>query len=937
MANITTRSVANGSETDPGSVSAKGSALSHTELDSNFLLLNNKKLENTTDDFTGTLSVKGSGSSAVGEVRFHDNDDSHHVNVKSPATISTSYTLTLPAADGSTGQFLKTDGSGNLSFATVTSGSGDITSVVAGAGLTDGATTGDATLNVGAGTGIAVNANDVAIDYTAVTELTSGLASTDELVLNDAGVLKRMDISVLSAYTASLSETLTNKTLTTPVIASISNTGTLTLPTSTDTLVGRATTDTLTNKTFDAEGTGNSLSNVDVANLKSGVLDTDISAVSSSDDTLASAKAIKTYVDAQVPDDTDGLSEGSSNLYFTNARAQAVSINNLSEDTSPQLGGALDVNGNKIVSTSGADIDIEPNGTGDVLLGNFKFDADQTVGASQDNFVLTYDNSSGKISLEAASGGGGGITASSTDTLTNKSLTAPILTGSSSSAGSILFKEDTDNGTNAVTLIGPAATDDVTVTLPAAATTLVGTDTTDTLTNKTLTTPVIASISNTGTLTLPTSTDTLVGRATTDTLTNKTLTSPSIAGGTITSQIDVNDDTKIRFGNDADAFVRWRNSSSRLEANINGNLMINVSDSGASGKGNCRIRTDNKLELEAGKDRDNTGDLLLTSFDDFQFRKNGFASTDTDLSPTTDGSTSVVLGRALTTGETNAFGDFALFFFDGDPTNSSQLREMSRYLEVDAETAVTGSGATTTITLFDAPTNLSNATHSAGKYLQFGAKSPAVVVDGTRGRLEDKEVKIQNRLGFEQPNGMSLIFEAIEFHDGEEYLGTGTGAGSSNPGEERPVKFNLFTEANKNNLTLEHTTTTTGSDTTKDIFEVRGRSSTASTVASKTAPDMIRYNVDIDAEKTVVLHNQSGDPSGVSNASHIYAKDESSSSEVFVRDEAGNVTKISPHNEQGEWEYYSRNIKTGKTVRVNMERMIGDLEKLTGNKYIENE
>lgn len=40
----------------------------------------------------------------------------------------------------------------------------------------------------------------------------------------------------------------TSPTLTTPVIASIVNTGTLTLPTSTDTLVGRATTDTLTNK-----------------------------------------------------------------------------------------------------------------------------------------------------------------------------------------------------------------------------------------------------------------------------------------------------------------------------------------------------------------------------------------------------------------------------------------------------------------------------------------------------------------------------------------------------------------------------------------------------------------------------------------------------------------------------------------------------------------
>jgi hypothetical protein len=45
-------------------------------------------------------------------------------------------------------------------------------------------------------------------------------------------------------------DTLTNKTLTSPVISTISNTGTLTLPTSTDTLVGRATTDTLTNKTL---------------------------------------------------------------------------------------------------------------------------------------------------------------------------------------------------------------------------------------------------------------------------------------------------------------------------------------------------------------------------------------------------------------------------------------------------------------------------------------------------------------------------------------------------------------------------------------------------------------------------------------------------------------------------------------------------------------
>ena len=82
---------------------------------------------------------------------------------------------------------------------------------------------------------------------------------------------------------------------------------------------------------------------------------------------------------------------------------------------------------------------------------------------------------------------------------------------------------------------------------------------------------------------------------------------------------------------------------------------------------------------------------------------------------------------------------------------------------------------------------------------------------------------------------------------------------------------------------------------------------------------------------------ESGDPSTVADTAHIYAKDESASAEVFVQDEAGNVTKISPHNEQGEWEYFSRNTKTGKTVRVNMEEMIRDIEKLTGKKYIKND
>lgn len=82
------------------------------------------------------------------------------------------------------------------------------------------------------------------------------------------------------------------------------------------------------------------------------------------------------------------------------------------------------------------------------------------------------------------------------------------------------------NGTSAFTV----------VTAPSG--TIVGTTDTQTLTNKTLTTPVISSISNTGTVTLPTSTDTLVGRATTDTLTNKTLTTPAITNPTVTNYVE---------------------------------------------------------------------------------------------------------------------------------------------------------------------------------------------------------------------------------------------------------------------------------------------------------------------------------------------------------------------------------------------------------------
>lgn len=135
---------------------------------------------------------------------------------------------------------------------------------------------------------------------------------------------------------------------------------------------------------------------------------------------------------------------------------------------------------------------------------------------------------------------------------------------------SIILWDDVDY-TFQTTLSATQPTANRTITFPDATTTVVGTDTTNTLTNKsislesntvtatlaqlntavsdadlvslsgtetltgkTLTSPVISTITNTGTLTLPTSTDTLVGRATTDTLTNKSI---SLATNTVTSTL----------------------------------------------------------------------------------------------------------------------------------------------------------------------------------------------------------------------------------------------------------------------------------------------------------------------------------------------------------------------------------------------------------------
>lgn len=171
-----------------------------------------------------------------------------------------------------------------------------------------------------------------------------------------------------------------------------------------------------------------------------------------------------------------------------------------------------------------------------------------------DGQVTAYNPTTGAMTVNATSVGGAGTqsawtvalipgaggsyaTLTGSETLTNKTFTTPVLSGTASgtTAGRIGYSAGVFTGGNG------------SVELTFA--TLTGTQT---LTNKTIDFAVggnvgkingntFAATAGTATITFPNSTDTLVGRTTTDTLTNKTLTAPAINGGTISADAAVSD------------------------------------------------------------------------------------------------------------------------------------------------------------------------------------------------------------------------------------------------------------------------------------------------------------------------------------------------------------------------------------------------------------
>jgi hypothetical protein len=356
------------------------------------------------------------------------------------------------------------------------------------------------TLDIG-GTNVTSTAAELNLMDGGTSAGTTAVAGGDGIVTNDAGTMRQTTVDTFDTYLAQ-------------------------------------TTKTLTNKTIDVDN--NTVSNIEVDNLKSGVLDTDLSSVSGSDDTLASAKAIKAYVDAQIQTEdtiaelndtnisslasghiliydgtdtfdnkavsgdialsstgaatiqsgavesamlnanvitgqtaiTSGLDTSNDEVLIHDADAgtlKRLTLGNLSSslgglsdivnDTTPQLGGNLDVNGNDIVSTSNGNIDILPNGSGvvnidgngssgGVSISDGLVDIRTGTGArSQVKFYCESSNahaqtlqpqphSAGVTNTLTLPAGGNQelVGVSATQTLTNKSIDASQLTGTVANA-----------------------------------------------------------------------------------------------------------------------------------------------------------------------------------------------------------------------------------------------------------------------------------------------------------------------------------------------------------------------------------------------------------------------------------------------------------------------------------------------------------------------
>jgi len=166
------------------------------------------------------------------------------------------------------------------------------------------------------------------------------------------------------------------------------------------------------------------------------------------------------------------------------------------------------------------------------------------------------------------------------------------------------------------------------------------------------------------------------------------------------------------------------------------------------------------------------------------------------------------------------------------------------------------------------------------------------------------------------------------------YLGYKAGAGSSSHSKSANIFIGYeagINETTGNKLYIENTSSSTPlifGDFANDLININGNLGVGTTSFGN-------------GTRTLALQNGTIPIFSITDGVLLYSQDVSSSSELKVRDEAGNITTLSPHNfsmthksEPMAWSYYSENAEVGKKINVDMLKTVRLIEKITGDKLV---
>jgi hypothetical protein len=157
-------------------------------------------------------------------------------------------------------------------------------------------------------------------------------------------------------------------------------------------------------------------------------------------------------------------------------------------------------------------------------------------------------------------------------------------------------------------------------------------------------------------------------------------------------------------------------------------------------------------------------------------------------------------------------------------------------------------------------------------------------------------------------------------------------SGSNNTGRLYFVDGKTGTAAYKGGVTYSHTT---------DLLSFFTNGSQKAYIDSSGNVGIGTSTFGTSAANVLCIKNNTAPSSSPADSVQLYAEDVSGSSELKVRDEADNVTVLSPHafplvkkSETMAWSYYSENHKAKKCVNIDMMKLARLVEKITGEKLV---